>query len=85
LKLTKAQRAAVDAQRMYDALRTIARDYQTPDQLRRTAESGYGLEPGEALEYAYENIQQLAKCAIHGMRRPALSDGAGTREDGTDV
>jgi len=57
-------------QRMYDALRRIAKEYQTPDQLRRQAEKEYGLEFEEALEYAYENIQADAAAAIKGMRRP---------------
>lgn len=58
-------------QRMYDALRRIAKEFQTPAQLQRSSERQYGLEYAEALEYAYENIQQLAQQAIKGMRRPA--------------
>lgn len=57
-------------QRLYDTLRAIARDYQTPDQLRRNAESDYGLHYSEAIEMAYENIQAIAANAIRGMRRP---------------
>lgn len=57
--------------RMYDALRRIGKEFQTPAQLRRSAERQYGLDYVEALEYAYENIQQLAGLAIKGMRRPA--------------
>lgn len=56
--------------RMYDALKRIARGYQTPDQLRRGSEKQYGLAYTEALEYAYENMQQDAKNAIKGLRRP---------------
>lgn len=56
---------------MYDALRRIAKEYQTPEKLRRNAERQYGLEYEEALEMAYENIQSLASFAIKGMRRPA--------------
>lgn len=58
-------------QRMYDALRRIAKEFQTPSQLQRSSERQYGLEYAEALEYAYENIQQLAQQTIKGMRRPA--------------
>lgn len=54
--------------RLYDTLKRIARDYQTPDQIRRSAERDYGLSPEEALEYAYENIQHEAKSAIKGLR-----------------
>jgi len=57
-------------QRMYDALRRIAKEFQTPSQLQRSSEKQYGLEYAEALEYAYENIQQIAGNAIKGVRRP---------------
>lgn len=56
-------------QRYFDALKRIARGYQTSDQLRRSA-GQYGLSHTEELEMAYENIQQEAKRAIHGKRRP---------------
>ena len=58
-------------QRLYDTLKCIARGYQTTDQLRKESEKRYGLEYHEALEYAYENIQQEAKFAIKGVRRPS--------------
>lgn len=57
-------------QRYFDALRRIARGYQTPDQLRRNSEKEYGVRYEEALEMAYENLQAEAKCAIRGKRRP---------------
>lgn len=57
----------------YDALKRIARDYQTPDQLRRGSEKEYGLDFQEALEYAYENMQNDARLAIKGKRRPGES------------
>lgn len=57
--------------RYYDALKRIAHDYASPEKIRRTAERQYGLSPEEALEYAYENIQQEAITAIKGKRRPA--------------
>ena len=60
--------------RMYDALKRIARGYQTPDQLRRNSERQYGLDYAEALEFAYENMQQDARNAIRGLRRPAVKD-----------
>lgn len=68
---TKTDKRLEREQIMYDALRRIAKEYQTPEKLRRNAERQYGLEYEEALEMAYENIQSLASFAIKGMRRPA--------------
>ncbi|MEK7945769.1 hypothetical protein WKR98_13515 [Pigmentiphaga sp. YJ18] len=59
-------------QRMYDALKLIAKGYETPTQLRKSAEK-YGLDFEEALEYAYENIRATAADAIRGMKRPSAS------------
>ncbi|MCL4715519.1 MAG: hypothetical protein KJZ75_11460 [Hyphomonadaceae bacterium] len=58
---------------LYDALRAIAKEYDTPDRIRRISEKEYGLSYEEALEMAYENIQALAARAIYGVRikRPA--------------
>ena len=56
-------------QRYYDALKRIARDYQTSDQLRRRA-GQYGCDHVEELEMVYENIQGEANAAIKGRRRP---------------
>ena len=58
-------------QRMFDTLKRIARDYATPDQLRRSAERDYGLDYEECLEMVYENIQSEAKAAVKGVRRPS--------------
>ena len=57
-------------QRYFDALKVIAKNYQTSEQLRRRA-GQYGLDHVDELEMAYENMQQVAKNAIHGKRRPA--------------
>ena len=54
--------------RMRATLKRIAIGYQTPDQLRRGAEREYGIAADEAIEYAYENIQQEAKRAVAGVR-----------------
>lgn len=63
--------------RLYDALKRIARGYQTPDQLRRNAEREYGVSGSEAIEMAYENIQQEAEIAIKGLRiRRPKSEGS---------
>lgn len=66
----------VNEQIYFDALKRIARGYQTPDQLRRYAERDYGVSYEEALEMAYENLQHEAKCAIKGKRRPNTNPGA---------
>jgi hypothetical protein len=58
-----------DERRYYDALRNIAREYQSSDQLRRRA-GQYGCSHVEELEMAYENIQALAENTIKGKRRP---------------
>ena len=53
---------------MRATLKKIAIGYQTPGQLRRNAKREYGLDASEAIEYAYENIQQEAKRAVCGVR-----------------
>lgn len=53
--------------RMRATLKRIASGYQTPQQLRRGSEKQYGLDADEAIEYAYENIQQEAKEAVAGV------------------
>lgn len=64
--------------KMYEALRRIAKDYQTPTQLRRTCERDYGLDYEDALEMAYENIRNEAKRAIKGMKSGSVgASGAG--------
>jgi uncharacterized protein (UPF0147 family) len=56
-------------ERMRAALTVIAKDFQTPHQLRRSASASYGLTYEEALEGAYENIKGKAADALHGVRR----------------
>ncbi len=53
---------------MRATLKRIATGYKTPEQLRRGAEREYGIAADEAIEYAYENIQQEAKNAVKGVR-----------------
>jgi hypothetical protein len=67
---------AKQQQRIYDALRCIARDYEKSDKLIAHAQERYGLDPIEALQMAYDNIQQTAKDALKGIRNPgaALAD-----------
>ncbi len=57
-------------QKLYDTLKRIATGYQTTKQLRKDSQGEWGLDYEEALEMAYENIQQDAKSAIKGMKRP---------------
>lgn len=58
-----------DAQRYYDVLKRIAREYMTPEQCVRAAEA-HGCSPGEMMEMTFENIQHEAEIAIKGKRRP---------------
>ncbi len=57
-------------QKLYDALKFIATKFGSVSYIRRNAESGFGLSEDEALEYSYENMQDVARIAIKGMRRP---------------
>lgn len=56
--------------RFYVILRKIAKEYMTPNQLRRNAEPCWGCEYEEILEMTYENIQMEAAAAIKGFRLP---------------
>lgn len=53
---------------MLAVLKRIARDYQTPKQLRKK-EGQYGLSFEEEIEMAYENIQNDATNAIRRVRK----------------
>lgn len=55
--------------RYFDALRRIARGYQSAAQLRRYA-GQYGVSFAEEIELAYENLQQEAANAIRSRRQP---------------
>ena len=65
------QKQAEQFNRMLAALKQISKGYQTPDQLRRSAEKEYSVGYEEAIEMAYENIKELAKLASRGVRRMA--------------
>lgn len=56
--------------RMYLTLQRIAKDYMTPEQLRKKTDKIYGLNYTEALEMSYENIQEEARQAIQGIKKP---------------
>lgn len=65
--------AKTDLERkLLGALRRIAA-YQSPEQLRRTAERDYGCDPDDAIEMAYENVIAEAKSAAKGVRLPRTS------------
>lgn len=54
--------------RLYKALKTIAKDFLTPDQIRLSYD--IGLDKEEEIQAAYENIQEVARAAIKGVRLP---------------
>lgn len=56
--------------KLYDALKRIARQYESATRLRKGAERHYGISGDEAIEMAYENIQQEARSALRGVRLP---------------
>lgn len=53
---------------MLRILKKIAKGYGTPQWIAKNAEKQWGLSEHEALEMAYENIQQDAKDASKGVR-----------------
>ena len=59
-----------EAQLYYDALRMIEKEFMTVEQLRRQSEKTWGLPFQEALEMAYENMQEIAHRTVKGKRRP---------------
>lgn len=54
-------------ERLVGALRRITA-YDSPDKLRRSSEKQWGLPFEEAMEMAYDNIQQEARSALRGVR-----------------
>lgn len=62
--LTKLER---DFLQMHAALRRIMR-YQTTARLRINSQKDWGLDYTEAVEMAYENIQDEAKGGLKGVR-----------------
>lgn len=53
---------------MLSVLKRIAKEYQTTAQLQKNSEKMYGLKYEEALEMAYENIQNDASFAVKGIK-----------------
>lgn len=56
-------------QKLFDALKRITQ-YAPPEKLKRDAERMYGVDSGEAVEMAYENVLAEASRAVRGIRRP---------------
>lgn len=54
---------------LFDALKRITK-YDSASRLLKHGERDWGCSGNEALEMAYENIQQTAKIAIKGVRLP---------------
>lgn len=61
---------AEQQQRLFDALRRIAKDYRSAQSILNKPD--FGLDGPECLEMAYENIQAEAAAAIKGIRRPTI-------------
>ena len=66
-KITITKKQAANYNRMLVTLRSISKEYQTPQQIRKNSEKEYGLDFDEAIEYAYENIQETAKQGCKGI------------------
>lgn len=55
--------------KMLSSLQLIAKGFQTPQQLLKSAKKDLGLDYEEALEMAYENIKEIAKNAVRGVKK----------------
>ena len=53
---------------MLYTLKKIASDYQTSSQMRKNANKDWGVDFEDAIEMAYDNIQQEAKLATKGIK-----------------
>jgi hypothetical protein len=58
--------------RLLTALRRIAA-YDTPEKLRKNSEKNWGCSYYEAIEMAYDNIQEEARRAAFGIRLSTAS------------
>lgn len=61
-----------DFLQMHTALKRIGM-YQTPKQLRKDSSKDWGIDFEEAIEMAYENIQQEAKAGVKNIRIPVIN------------
>lgn len=63
---------AIQFKQMHHALKRIAA-YDSSDRLRRSSQKDWGVDFEEAIEMAYENVQQEAKNGLRGIRIPKTS------------
>jgi len=66
IEITEKQKAQFNL--MYATLKNIAKNYQSPDKLRKNCEKQFGLDYEDAIEMSYENIQNEALSAIKGTK-----------------
>lgn len=67
--MTEQQKS--DFNRMWTALQRII-EYQDPETLRENSQKDWGLDFEEAIEMAYENIQEEARQGVQGINRVAI-------------
>lgn len=65
-------------EQMYAALKRITK-YQSVESLHRYASRDYGVDAGEAIEMAYENVIGEAKAGLRKVRNPAAGRAALSR------
>jgi hypothetical protein len=68
MKIEITQEQAEQFNQMRSALIKISSGFMPISELEEVAEEEYGLEYLEALEMAYENIQDLARRTAHGTK-----------------
>lgn len=71
VQITKKQAGQFNQMRI--ALIKIHKNYMTPAQIERNSPKGMGLDYAEALEMAYENIQDVAKRSSKGIKEIKLT------------
>lgn len=54
--------------KMRAALKRIAHDYESPEDIEKHAEKKWGLPVDEAMRYAYDNVKAEAANAVRGVR-----------------
>jgi hypothetical protein len=74
-----------NGQRYHEALRQIAKEYLTTEQLAKRAEKLYGVNYHEALEMSYDNIQATAANAIRGRHRPWAQEALESQKSDTSL
>jgi len=57
-------------QKLFDALKRISKDFDSSERILKGSQDHTGLDPMDALQMAYDNLQATAAIAIKGMRRP---------------